>query len=82
MEINLEILLKNKASKVKFTEVSKYPSVTRDFAFVVKEEVMVADIISSIKKNSRLKMCIRDRNITDSTAEDGLCERCAKVLKA
>ena len=54
MEINLEILLKNKASKVKFTEVSKYPSVTRDFAFVVKEEVMVADIISSIKKNSRL----------------------------
>ena len=45
---------RNKASKVKFNEVSKYPSVTRDFAFVVKEDVMVADIISSIKKNSRL----------------------------
>ncbi|MEG0736469.1 MAG: phenylalanine--tRNA ligase subunit beta, partial [Longicatena sp.] len=54
MEINLEILLKNKASKVKFSEVSKFPSVTRDLAFVVKEDVKVANIINSIKKNGKL----------------------------
>lgn len=53
-ELNLDVLLKNKASKVKFTEVSKYPSVTRDLAFVVKDDIRVADIISSIKKNGKL----------------------------
>lgn len=55
MELNLEILLKNKASKVKFSEMSKYPSVTRDLALVVKEDVKVADIIASIQKNGRLE---------------------------
>ena len=55
LEINLEVLLKNKPGKVKFTEVSKYPSISRDLAFVVKEDVKVADIISSIKKNGKLE---------------------------
>lgn len=55
MEINMEILLKNKPAKVKFTEISKYPSVTRDYALVVQEDVKVADIISSIKKNGKLE---------------------------
>ena len=47
--------MKNKPGKVKFTEVSKYPSISRDLAFVVKEDVKVADIISSIKKNGKLE---------------------------
>lgn len=50
MELNLEVLLNNKASKVKFVEVSKYPSVSRDLALVVKEDVKVADILNSIRK--------------------------------
>ena len=54
LEMNLEVLLKNKASKVKFVEVSKYPSVSRDLALVVKDEVKVADIINSIRKNGKL----------------------------
>ena len=54
LEINLEVLLSNKASKVKFTEVSKYPSVSRDLAFVVNEDVKVSDIINSIRKNGKL----------------------------
>lgn len=53
-ELNLEIILKNKASKVKYSEISKYPSVTRDLAFIVQEDVRVGDIISSIKKNGKL----------------------------
>lgn len=54
MELNLEVLLNNKASKVKFIEVSKYPSVSRDLALVVKEDVKVADILNSIRKNGKL----------------------------
>lgn len=54
MELNLEIILKNKASKVKFSEMSKYPSVTRDLALVVSEDIKVANIISSIQKNGKL----------------------------
>lgn len=54
LELNIEILLKNKPSKVKFSEVSKFPSVTRDLAFVVKEDMNVVDIIRSIKKNGKL----------------------------
>ncbi len=53
LEINLEVLLKNKPGKVKFTEVED-PSISRDLAFVVNEDVKVADIISSIKKNGKL----------------------------
>lgn len=53
-ELNLEVLLSNKASKVKFSEVSKYPQITRDLAFVVNAEVEVASIIQSIKKNGKL----------------------------
>lgn len=55
LEINVEVILKNKASKVKFSEVSKFPTITRDLAFVVKEDIPVADIIKSIKKNGKLE---------------------------
>lgn len=51
-ELNLEILLKNKASKVKFEPISKYPQVTRDLALLVKDDVQVATIIKAIKKNT------------------------------
>ena len=57
MELNLEVLLNNKASKVKFIEVSKYPSVSRDLALVVKEDVKVAEtafvkMVNWVKKTS------------------------------
>ena len=54
MEVNLEIILSNKPSKVKYVEVSKYPSVNRDLAFVVKENVSAASIVLSIKKNGKI----------------------------
>ena len=53
LEANLEVLLKNKASKVKFEGISKYPSVSRDLAFVVKKEVQVGDIVETIKRCSK-----------------------------
>lgn len=53
-ELNLEVLLSNKASKVKFEEVSKYPAVSRDLAMVVAKDVKVEKIIAGIRKNGKL----------------------------
>ena len=52
-EGKLDVLLNNKPSKVKYTPISKYPAVTRDLAFVVKEDVKVADIVEAIRKCGR-----------------------------
>ncbi|MGN1343593.1 MAG: phenylalanine--tRNA ligase subunit beta, partial [Traorella sp.] len=54
LEANLEVLLSNKASKVKFEGISKYPSVTRDLAFVVKKDVKVGDIVDQIKRCGKI----------------------------
>lgn len=62
-ELNLEVLLNNKASKVKFEPISKFPQISRDLALVVKEEVKVADIIKAIKKLDRV--IIQDIEVFD-----------------
>lgn len=63
MEANLEVILNNKASKVKFTPVSKYQMVNRDYAFVVEESVKAASIISAVRKCG--KNVIKDVEIFD-----------------
>lgn len=52
-ELNIEVLLENKPSKIKYSVISKYPQVTRDLAFVVKEDTQVEDIVKVIKKNAK-----------------------------
>ncbi len=49
-EINLDKLLKNRTSKIKFKEISKYPTITKDLAFIMKKDVMNSDIEKIIKK--------------------------------
>lgn len=53
MEANCEVILNNKASKVKYEAMSKYPAVTRDLALVVARDLNVSKIVDSIKKCSR-----------------------------
>ena len=53
-ELNLEVLLHNKAAKVKFAATSKYPSVNQDLAFVVDEQLPVGAIVSCIEKHGKL----------------------------
>ncbi len=53
-ELNLEILLQNKAAKVKYQPMSKYPAVNQDLAFVVAEDVKVGDILSCIERHGKL----------------------------
>ncbi len=50
-EINLTDLLVNKASKMTFKELSKFPSIQKDFAFIVKKDVPSETLESVIKKS-------------------------------
>lgn len=50
MEINLEKLLSKKVGKMKYKEISKYPSVKKDLSFVVDKNVTAGEIATNIKK--------------------------------
>ena len=52
-ELNLEPLLDAKVSVIKMTPISKFPSVTRDLAFVVDKNVAAGDVLTAIKKIGR-----------------------------
>ena len=61
-EVNLSVLFGTKSGNNKFVPISKFPTVTRDYAFVVKEDVKFADIKKEIKKASGL---IKDLTVFD-----------------
>ncbi len=50
MEINLEKLLSKKVGKMKYKEISKYPSVKKDLAVVADKNVTAGEIATCIKK--------------------------------
>lgn len=49
-EINLEVLKSLKVRGIKAKEVSKYPSISKDMAFILDKNVPAGDIIKEIKK--------------------------------
>ena len=51
LEMNLEALLESKVSIAKMAPISKFPTVSRDLALIVKKEVSASDLIKVIKKN-------------------------------
>jgi len=55
----MNVLDEAKPSKVKAPVVSKYPSVSRDISLVIKEDINVAELLSSIRKSGRtlIKKC-------------------------
>ena len=50
LEMNLESLLDAKVSETKMSPISRFPSVSRDLAFVVDANVASGDIIKAVKK--------------------------------
>ncbi|MCJ7657445.1 MAG: phenylalanine--tRNA ligase subunit beta [Candidatus Atribacteria bacterium] len=48
-EIDFENLLPNVPTDIKYCVLPKYPSVQRDLAMIIKEEILSADIIKTIK---------------------------------
>lgn len=60
--MNLTLLFKTRTGQNKFSDISKFPSVSRDYAFVIDEKVSYQDIKHEIKKVSAL---IKEINIFD-----------------
>lgn len=52
LELNLTSLLDLKSSALKMEQISKFQSVKRDYAFVIKKEISLQEIILAIKKRS------------------------------
>lgn len=50
MEINLDKLLAKKTGKMKYKEISKYPTVKKDIAIVVDKNITASEIAMQIKK--------------------------------
>ncbi len=61
-EINLSELLDIKTGKMKYKEISKFPSIKKDIALVVGKNIESLSIARTIKK-ARWKLSIRCRNI-------------------
>lgn len=50
LEINLDELFQNKVGKMKYKEISKFPSIKKDVAFVVDKKITSKDIEKVIKR--------------------------------
>jgi len=49
-EFNIDLIQKYIGKKVNYQGIVKYPAVPRDFAFVMKEEILVGDVLKTIQK--------------------------------
>ena len=63
LEMNLDSLLNAKVSTIKMSPISRFPSVSRDLAFVVSKDIPVKDLIRSIKMIG--KSLVRDAVVFD-----------------
>lgn len=63
LEMNLDLLLSAKVSTVKMNPISRYPSVSRDLAFVVNKHIPVKDLLRSIRMIG--KSLVRDAVVFD-----------------
>ena len=49
-EFNIDLIQKYIGKKIKYQGIVKYPAVPRDFAFVMKEDILVGDVLKTIQK--------------------------------
>ena len=52
MEINLDTLFSFRVKAMNYKEISKYPSISKDMAFIVKKDRKAEEIINVIKKSA------------------------------
>ena len=50
MEINLDRLLEKKTGKMKYKEISQYPTVNKDIAIILDQKITADEVAKSIKK--------------------------------
>lgn len=53
LDVNLTKLFAVKTSTTKMSQISKYPAVKRDYAFLVSKDVLSGDLVRTIKKNGK-----------------------------
>lgn len=63
VELNLTTLLNMKTSKIKFTEIPMYPSVSRDIALVMDQDIPTYDVCRKIIQAS--KQLVKETKIFD-----------------
>lgn len=51
LEIDLEALLEAKVSEIKMVPISRYPSVSRDLAFILDKDIAAGDVVKYVKKS-------------------------------
>ncbi len=51
MEINLDKLFENRVGGIKYKEISKYPSIEKDLAFIVNKDMTSDKLVKEIKKS-------------------------------
>ena len=49
-EFNIDLIQKYIGQKIKYQGIVKYPAVPRDFAFVMREDILVGDVLKTIQK--------------------------------
>ena len=49
-EFNIDLIQKYIGKKIKYQGIVKYPAVPRDFAFVMREDILVGDVLKIIQK--------------------------------
>jgi phenylalanyl-tRNA synthetase beta chain len=52
MEINLDVLEKLNVKKLEYQEISKYPSISKDVAFILDKDITNEDIMRDMKKSA------------------------------
>ena len=52
LELSMNKIVDKKIKPIKFKEISKYPSITKDLAFIIDDEITSATLVETIKKAS------------------------------
>jgi len=50
-EISIKKLLENRCKGIQVAEISKYPTILKDVAFVLDKEILASDVVREIKKS-------------------------------
>jgi phenylalanyl-tRNA synthetase beta chain len=67
-EINLDKLYNKKTKKIKYEEPSKYPNVNRDLAFLFDKNIVIGEVLNTIKYTSKILI---NTSVFDIFEKDG-----------
>ncbi|NLB48236.1 MAG: phenylalanine--tRNA ligase subunit beta [Erysipelotrichia bacterium] len=72
LELNLEPLLAAKVSEVKMAPISRFPTVSRDLALVLAQDLAVGDVVKYVKKSGGA--LVKDCQVFDVYQGEGIAE--------